>query len=89
MSDIKDLEKQIASLIVTSLNLDDINPDEIDPQAPLFGEGLGLDSIDGLEIALALSKKYGIKLKADDPENIRIFASLRSLAEHVDKHRTS
>ena len=61
----------------------------IDPDAALFGDGLGLDSIDILEIALAVSKKYGFQLRSDDSDNIRIFSSLRNLSEHVQRHRTS
>ena len=80
-------ESELAELIVQALNLE-IRPDEIDPEAPLFGEGLGLDSIDMLEIALAVSKKYGFKLRSDDADNERIFASLRALTAHIEKHRT-
>lgn len=80
-------ESELAALIVQALNLE-ISPDEIDPEAPLFGEGLGLDSIDMLEIALAVSKKYGFKLRSDDADNERIFASLRALTAHIEKHRT-
>jgi acyl carrier protein len=80
-------ESELAALIVQALNLE-ISPDEIDPDAPLFGEGLGLDSIDMLEIALAVSKKYGFKLRSDDADNERIFASLRALTAHIEKHRT-
>jgi acyl carrier protein len=80
-------ESELAALIVQALNLE-ISPDEIDPKAPLFGEGLGLDSIDMLEIALAVSKKYGFKLRSDDADNERIFASLRALTAHIEKHRT-
>ena len=79
-------ESELAALIVQALNLE-ISPDEIDPEAPLFGEGLGLDSIDMLEIALAVSKKYGFKLRSDDADNERIFASLRALTAHIEKHR--
>ena len=71
-SSVDELEKEIAGLIVSALNLD-ITPAQIQPDAPLFGEGLGLDSIDILEIALVLSKKYGIQLKSDSEDNIRIF----------------
>jgi acyl carrier protein len=81
-SSVDELEKEIAGLIVSALNLD-ITPAQIQPDAPLFGEGLGLDSIDILEIALVLSKKYGIQLKSDSEDNIRIFQSLRSLAHHI------
>jgi acyl carrier protein len=80
-------ESELAALIVQALNLE-IGPDEIDPEAPLFGDGLGLDSIDMLEIALAVSKKYGFKLRSDDADNERIFASLRALTAHIEKHRT-
>ena len=80
-------ESELAALIVQALNLE-ISPDEIDSEAPLFGEGLGLDSIDMLEIALAVSKKYGFKLRSDDADNERIFASLRALTAHIEKHRT-
>lgn len=81
------LEQEMARLIVTALSLE-VAPEEIAPEAPLFGEGLGLDSIDALEMALAISKAYGVQLKSDDERNHRIFASLRALAAHVEKHRT-
>jgi len=81
-------EKEVAQLIVTALNLEDVEPDSIDPDAPLFGSGLGLDSIDALELALEISKRYGVQLKADDKENERIFASLRSLSGHIQEKRT-
>ncbi len=81
-------ERELAELIVTALNLE-IAAAEIDPQEALYREGLGLDSIDILEIALAVSKKYGFQLRSDDSDNIRIFSSLRNLSEHVQRHRTS
>lgn len=81
------LEPEIARLIVESLHLE-ITEDEIDPEAPLFGEGLGLDSIDALELALSISRNYGLELKSDDERNHRIFASLRDLARHVEEFRT-
>ena len=87
MEKIRDLERELAQLIVAALNLD-IGPDKIDPEAPLFGKGLGLDSIDMLEIALAVSKKYGFQLRSDDADNERIYASLRALAAHIEQHRT-
>jgi acyl carrier protein len=80
-------ERELAALIVETLNLE-IAPDEIAPDAPLFGEGLGLDSIDALEMALAISKRYGLELKSDDDRNKRVFASLRTLAAHIEEHRT-
>jgi acyl carrier protein len=79
-------ELELARVIVTTLNLD-LQAEEIDPGARLFGEGLGLDSIDILEIALAISKTYGIKLRSDDENNRTIFSSLRSLNQHVQQHR--
>jgi len=87
MSQTTAFESELAELIVDELNLD-IAPESIDPDAPLFGGGLELDSIDILEIALAVSKIYGFKLSADDPDNQRIFASLRALTAHIAKHRT-
>lgn len=83
-----ELQKEIAGLIVSSLNLD-ISPEQIQPDEPLFGEGLGLDSIDILEVALVLSKRYGIQLKSDSEDNVRIFQSLRSLAQHIAEHQQS
>lgn len=80
-------ESKLAALIVEALNLE-LTPQEIDPGAPLYRDGLGLDSIDILEVALVISKTYGVQLKADDADNVRIFGSLRSLNEHVLQHRT-
>ena len=79
-------EAVLASLIVKTLNLEVAAP-EIDPRAPLYGEGLGLDSIDMLEIALAVSKEFGVKLRADDKNNRQIFSSLRSLTAHIEQQR--
>ena len=81
-------ELELAQLMVTALNLE-INASEIDPVAPLYREGLGLDSIDILELSLAISKAYGVKLRSDDENNTRIFSSLRSLSSHVQAHRGS
>ncbi len=81
------LERELAATIVEALNLE-VQPDEIAADAPLYGEGLGLDSIDILEIALVISKKYGFQLRSDDENNVRIFQSLGSLAAHVAAHRT-
>jgi acyl carrier protein len=80
------LEREVAELIVEALNLE-ITPAEIDPQAPLFGDGLGLDSIDILEVALVVSKRYGFQLRSDDDNNTRIFQSLRSLCQHIAQNR--
>jgi acyl carrier protein len=79
-------ELELANLMVTALNLE-IVPSEIDPTAPLYREGLGLDSIDILELSLTISKAYGVKLRSDDENNTRIFGSLRSLSEYIQAHR--
>ena len=81
-----DLQREVAGLLVEALNLETA-PGAIDPQAPLYGEGLGLDSIDILEVALVVSQRYGFQLRSDDEDNVRIFASLASLAEHIGTHR--
>ncbi len=78
---------EIAQLIVTALNLE-MAPAEIEPDAPLFGDGLGLDSIDVLEIALVVSKRYGFQLRSDNEDNVRIFASLRALTAHIASQRS-
>lgn len=75
--------RELASLIVESLNLEGVDANQIDPAAPLFGEGLGLDSLDMLEISLVIQQRYGVKLKADDPQNESIFSSLQSLTAHI------
>ena len=79
---------EVAEIIVTALNLE-MSPAEIEPDAPLFGDDLGLDSIDILEIALVISKRYGIQLRADSEDNSSIFRSLRSLTEHVASQRAA
>lgn len=81
------LERELATLLVEALNLE-LDAETIDPLAPLYGEGLGLDSIDILELALEVSRHYGFQLRSDDENNQKIFQSLRSLAEHVAQHRT-
>jgi len=81
------LLRDVAALLVEALNLETA-PEDIDPQAPLYGDGLGLDSIDILEVALVVSKRYGFQLRSDDENNLRIFASLASLADHVAAYRT-
>ncbi len=80
-------ELEVARLLVETLHLEDISPEEIIPEEPLFGEGLGLDSIDALELALAISKTYGFQLRSDDKENRRVFASLRVLSAHIAQCR--
>ena len=83
----KTLEHEIKSLIVTTMALEDVVADDIDTDAPLFNEGLGLDSIDALELGLALQKRYGVTLAADSEETRRHFASVRSLAAFVAASR--
>jgi acyl carrier protein len=85
--DARALEPELAALIVQGLNLPHV-PEQIDPEAPLYGEGLGLDSIDILEIALIVSKQYGIQLRTDHEDNQRIFRSLRHFAQYVAAQRT-
>ena len=82
-------ERELAQLLVESLNLEGVDAAGIDPDAPLFNEGLGLDSIDALELALAISKKYGFQLRSDNEANRRIFGSLRALSAHVEQHRAA
>lgn len=81
------LERELAALFVEALNLE-MAAEDIDPTAPLFGDGLGLDSIDILEVALEVSHRYGFQLRSDDENNQKIFQNLRSLAAHVAQHRT-
>lgn len=76
-------EAEMATMLVDVLNLEDIAANEIDPNRPLFGEGLGLDSIDALEIALAISQKYGVEMKAEEEGTREAFATLKSLSEFV------
>jgi acyl carrier protein len=87
-ADTEGLARELAQLIVQALNLE-LSATDIDPDAPLYGEGLGLDSIDILEIALVVSKRYGVQLRADSAENEQIFRSLRRLAEYLNAHRTN
>ena len=88
MSALTPAELVLAELLVESLNLDGVVAADIDPDAPLFGAGLGLDSIDALELSLAISKRYGFQLRSDNDENRRIFGSLRALSAHVEQHKT-
>jgi len=80
-------EQELANIIVTSLNLEGVEAAQIAPEEPLFGGSLGLDSIDALELALAISRRYGFELRSDDEDNVRIFSSLRNLSGHVEAHR--
>ena len=81
------LQDEIKALIIRSLNLEDVQPEDIETDAPLFGEGLGLDSIDALELGLALKKAYGITLTAESEEARRVFTSVATLADYIAAHR--
>lgn len=83
MSNQTEQEAQLARLIVKTLNLEDVEPAEIDPGAPLFGEGLGLDSIDALELALAISQEYGVQLRTEDDKVEQAFETLRNLNAYI------
>ena len=87
MNDALNLEFELKKLIIDSLALEDVTPDEVDSEAALFVEGLGLDSIDALELAMALEERYGVKIVDDPEENQKIFTSVRSLAEFVSDQR--
>jgi acyl carrier protein len=87
LTDALPIETEVAKLIVQTLNLK-IDPAQIQPEQPLFGEGLGLDSIDALELSLAISQSYGYQIRSDDPEIVATFASLRSLCKSIEKNRT-
>lgn len=82
-------EQELARLLVDSLNIEDVAPESIDPEAPLFGGKLGLDSIDALELALAVSKRYGVQLRSDNRDNRRVLGSLRALSAHIEAHRAA
>ncbi len=89
MSEQSPAELALAELLVESLNLEGVVAAGIDPEAPLFGAGLGLDSIDALELALAISKSYGFQLRSDSDENQRIFASLRALSAYIEQNKVA
>lgn len=82
-------EREMAELLVEALNLEDINAQDIDPEEALFGEGLGLDSIDALEIALAISQQHGVQMQAEDETVRNAFATLASLTSFVVSHKTA
>lgn len=89
MRDLTELELAVAKLIIETLNLESMQANDIDPADFLFGEGLGLDSIDALELALAIKQKYGITIKSGDNENTKIFSSLASLSDYIAENKTS
>lgn len=84
----ENLIAELKNLLIEGLRLEDILPDDIDPAAPLFGAGLGLDSIDALEIGVLLDRTYGVKISSGDERNPEIFASLQALADFVASHRS-
>ena len=84
-ADLTPIIRELATMITQAVNLE-VAPDQIDPDAPLYGDGLGLDSIDILEVALVVAKRYNLQLKAESEENHVIFASLRNLARYVAAH---
>lgn len=89
MAELSAQEQEVGQLIIDSLGLEEVAAADIEPEAPLFGEGLGLDSIDALELALAISRGYGVQIRSDDGNNAEIFASLRALTGYIEQHRTS
>ena len=80
---LEDTEQKVKEIIVSSLDLEDVSPSDIDTEAPLFGEGLGLDSIDALELGMAIKREFGISFSKDPAENKRVFRSVRTLAAHI------
>lgn len=82
-------EQELAALIVENLNLEGVTPESIDPEMPLFGGDLGLDSIDALELALAVSRHYGVQLRSDNPDNRHVFGTLRALCEYIQGVRAA
>jgi acyl carrier protein len=87
MAELSPEELEVAELIVETLNLDDLVPGEIDPTTPLFRDGIGLDSIDALELSLGIKQKYGIQLKADDENIANIFSSVATLTQYIQVHK--
>ncbi|MDW3205920.1 MAG: phosphopantetheine-binding protein [Alphaproteobacteria bacterium] len=87
MSEKSAFQVEVAELIIEALHLEDVSPEDIDPDEPLFGEGLGLDSIDALELSLEISQRYNYTIRSDDPEIQKIFGSLRTLTEAIEANR--
>ncbi len=79
----RDFESEVKALIIEALYLETMKPEDIDSEAPLFREGMGLDSIDALELAIAIERRFGVKVRPDDPDVKTIFASVRNLASHI------
>jgi acyl carrier protein len=89
MAELTAQQLEVARLLVDTLSLDEVQPGEIDSDAPLFNTGLGLDSIDALELAVSISREYGFQLRSGDQKNARIFSSLRTLTDYIQEHRAS
>jgi len=88
MRDLSPQEFEVASLIVDALNLEDVSAGDIKPDTPLFRDGLGLDSIDALELSLALKQKYGFQIQSNNEQNVRMSSTLATLTDHVQHNRT-
>jgi len=84
----KNMLDELRSLLINELNLEDVNAEDIKEDEPLFGDGLGLDSIDALELAIVVERNYGVKIKSGDDKNVEIFSSLSALAKHIEANRT-
>lgn len=84
---ISEFEQEVGSMIIETLNLADVAVDDIDPEQPLFQDGLGLDSIDALELSLAISRRYGVQIKTENTDVAQVFASMRSLSEYIQVNR--
>jgi len=84
----KVMQEELKVLLIQELNLEDMKAEDIDADAPLFGGGLGLDSIDALELAIVIERTYGVKIKSGDDNNEKIFSSIHALAEHIETHRS-
>jgi len=89
MNEKSNLQEELKELIVSSLGLEDIEAEEIETDMPLFGEGLALDSIDALELGLAISKKYNVELNSDEEDMQKVFFSVKTLSEFIDSRATA
>lgn len=83
-----ELKQEIKEMIISSLELEDVKPEDIKDDAPIFGEGLGLDSIDALELGVAIKKKFNVKLSAENSDSRKHFASVNALAEFISAERS-
>ena len=85
--ELSEFEQEVGGMIIETLNLDGIAVDDIDPEEPLFQDGLGLDSIDALELSLAISRRYGVQIKTENTDVAQVFASMRSLSKYIRVNR--